>query len=86
MKLYGSRAAIMQALQHKTLSKNSLQKKVKTRHDLGREEFLKVTWDWANKHKDRILEQCKLLGASFDLSRKRFTLDEGCSKAVKKYS
>ncbi len=61
-----------------------LAKEGKTRHDLGREEFLKVTWDWANSHKDRILEQCKLLGASFDLSRKRFTLDEGCSKAVKK--
>ncbi len=61
-----------------------LAKEGKTRHDLGREEFLKVTWDWANSHKDRILEQCKLLGASFDLSRKRFTLDDGCSKAVKK--
>ncbi len=61
-----------------------LAKEGKTRHDLGREKFLEVTWDWANKHKDRILEQCKLLGASFDLSRKRFTLDEGCSKAVKK--
>ena len=61
-----------------------LAKEGKTRHDLGREKFLEVTWDWANQHKDRILEQCKLLGASFDLSRKRFTLDEGCSKAVKK--
>ncbi len=61
-----------------------LAKEGKSRHDLGREKFLEVTWDWANKHKDRILEQCKLLGASFDLSRKRFTLDEGCSKAVKK--
>ncbi|MCX4276026.1 MAG: valine--tRNA ligase [Candidatus Gastranaerophilales bacterium] len=61
-----------------------LSKEGKSRHDLGREKFLEVTWDWANKHKDRILEQCKLLGASFDLSRKRFTLDEGCSKAVKK--
>lgn len=55
-----------------------------TRHDLGREKFLEKTWEWANQHKDRILEQCKLLGASFDMSRKRFTLDEGCSNAVKK--
>ncbi len=55
-----------------------------SRHDLGREKFLEKTWDWANQHKDRILEQCKLLGASFDMSRKRFTLDEGCSAAVKK--
>ena len=56
----------------------------KTRHDLGREEFVKTTWDWANDHKSRILGQFKSLGASFDLSRTRFTLDEGCSKAVKK--
>ncbi len=63
----------------KNLSKEGL-----SRHDLGREKFIEKTWEWANKHKDRILEQCKLLGASFDLSRKRFTLDEGCSAAVKK--
>ena len=62
----------------------NLAKEGKSRHDLGREEFLKITWDWANEHKNRILEQFKLLGASFDLSRKRFTLDEGCSNAVKK--
>ena len=61
-----------------------LAKENKTRHDIGREEFLKITWDWANKHKSRILGQFKTLGASFDLSRARFTLDEGCSKAVKK--
>ena len=60
-----------------------LAKEGKTRFDLGREEFLKVTWDWANSHKSRILGQFKTLGASFDLSRTRFTLDEGCSKAVK---
>ena len=62
----------------------NLAKENKTRHDIGREDFLKITWDWANEHKNRILEQFKLLGASFDLSRKRFTLDEGCSNAVKK--
>ncbi|GBF22606.1 valyl-tRNA synthetase [Candidatus Gastranaerophilus sp. (ex Termes propinquus)] len=56
----------------------------KTRAGLGREEFLKVTWDWAEEHKKRILGQFKRLGASFDLSRERFTLDEGCSLAVKK--
>ena len=63
----------------KNLSREGL-----TRHDLGREKFLEKTWVWANEHKNRILEQFKLLGASFDLSRKRFTLDEGCSNAVKK--
>jgi len=56
----------------------------KCREELGREEFLKVTWDWANDHKSRILNQFKRLGASFDLTRERFTLDEGCSKAVKR--
>ncbi|MBE7706564.1 MAG: valine--tRNA ligase [Cyanobacteria bacterium SIG30] len=61
-----------------------LAKEGKTRHDLGREKFIETTWDWANTHKSRILGQLKRLGASFDLSRQRFTLDEGCSKAVKK--
>ena len=63
----------------KNLAKEGL-----SRHDLGREKFLERTWQWAEEHKNRILEQFKLLGASFDLSRKRFTLDEGCSNAVKK--
>jgi len=54
-----------------------------SRHDIGREKFLEYTWDWANKHKSHILEQFKRLGASFDRSRERFTLDEGCSAAVK---
>ena len=53
------------------------------RHELGREKFLAKTWDWANEHKSVILDQCKRLGASFDRSRERFTLDKGCSEAVK---
>ena len=53
------------------------------RHELGREKFLARTWDWANEHKSAILDQCKRLGASFDRSRERFTLDKGCSEAVK---
>ncbi len=61
-----------------------LRKEGKTRYDLGREKFLEITRDWANNHRSRILEQFKRLGASFDLTRERFTLDEGCSKAVKK--
>ncbi len=60
-----------------------LRQEGKSRHDLGREKFLEVTWDWAKEHKARILDQFKRLGASFDRSRERFTLDEGCSKAVK---
>ena len=54
-----------------------------TRHDLGREKFLEETWKWANEHKSEILHQFKRLGASFDLSRERFTFDQGCSDAVK---
>ena len=61
----------------------NLRKEGKSRFDLGREKFLEVTWEWANKHKNAILNQCKRLGASFDMSRARFTLDEGCSEAVK---
>jgi len=53
------------------------------RHELGREKFLETTWDWANEHKSAILNQFKRLGSSFDRSRERFTLDEGCSEAVK---
>jgi len=68
-------------------TQNVVEKKLReeglTRHDLGREKFLRVVWDWANEHKSRILHQFKRLGASFDLSRERFTLDEGCSEAVK---
>jgi len=60
-----------------------LQKEGKSRHDIGREKFVEITWKWANKHRSRILNQFKRLGASFDLSRERFTLDEGCSRAVK---
>lgn len=68
-------------------TQNVVEKKLraegKTRHDLGREKFLKTTWEWANEHKGAILDQFKRLGVSFDRSRQRFTLDEGCSAAVK---
>lgn len=55
----------------------------KSRHDYTRGEFLDIVWDWANEHKSKILNQFKRLGASFDRSRERFTLDDGCSDAVK---
>ena len=54
-----------------------------TRHDLGREAFLERVWDWKNKYGDRIISQLKKLGASCDWSRERFTMDEGCSRAVR---
>ncbi len=54
-----------------------------TRHDLGREKFLERVWDWKEKYGNRIVEQQKKMGASCDWSRSRFTMDEGCSKAVR---
>ncbi|HIS51349.1 MAG TPA: valine--tRNA ligase [Candidatus Onthomonas avicola] len=54
-----------------------------TRYDLGREKFLERVWDWKNKYGNRIVEQQKRLGASCDWERSRFTMDEGCSKAVR---
>jgi valyl-tRNA synthetase len=68
-------------------TQNVVEKKLRekgvSRYDLGREKFLEETWNWANAHKSRILDQCKRLGASFDRSRERFTFDKGCSEAVK---
>ncbi len=55
----------------------------KSRHDLGREEFLKRVWQWKEKYGKRIGEQHQVLGASLDWSRERFTMDEGLSTAVK---
>ena len=54
-----------------------------TRYDLGREKFLERVWDWKNKYGDRIISQLKKLGASCDWTRERFTMDEGCSRAVR---
>ena len=54
-----------------------------TRYDLGREKFLERVWDWKHKYGDRIVEQQKKLGASCDWDRARFTMDEGCSRAVR---
>ena len=54
-----------------------------TRYDLGRDKFLERVWDWKNKFGNRIINQIKKLGCSCDWSRERFTMDEGCSDAVK---
>jgi valyl-tRNA synthetase len=54
----------------------------KTKSEIGREKFTKLTWEWANKRREDIRHQHQLLGASCDWSRERFTLDEGPSKAV----
>ena len=55
----------------------------KTRHDLGREKFVELVWDWVDRYGGRIYEQIKRLGASCDWTRQRFTLDEEPSRAVR---
>ena len=60
-----------------------LRKEGLTRYDLGREKFLERVWDWKHKYGNRIVEQQKKLGASCDWDRARFTMDEGCSSAVR---
>ena len=55
----------------------------KTRFDLGRDEFVKRVWEWKEEYGDRIINQLKCLGISCDWERKRFTMDEGCSRAVR---
>ena len=54
-----------------------------TRHDLGREKFLGRVWEWKNIYGGRIVDQLKKLGSSCDWSRERFTMDDGCSRAVR---
>jgi valyl-tRNA synthetase len=54
-----------------------------TKEEIGREAFLERAWDWKKKYGGRIVEQLKKLGSSCDWERERFTLDEGCSKAVR---
>ena len=54
----------------------------KTRHDIGREAFLEKVWQWKEKNGSRIVEQLKVMGASADWKRERFTMDEQCNRAV----
>ncbi len=53
-----------------------------TKEDIGREGFLVRAWDWKKQYGGRIIEQLKKMGSSCDWDRERFTLDEGCNKAV----
>ncbi len=68
---------ITQLLVEKELEENGISK-----HDLGRENFLKKVWEWKGESGDSITNQMKTLGMSCDWSRERFTMDEGLSKAV----
>ena len=61
----------------------AMRKEGLTKEDLGREKFLERAWDWKKQYGGRIIEQLKKMGSSCDWSRERFTLDEGCSKAVR---
>ena len=54
-----------------------------SRYDLGREKFVERVWEWKHLYGSRITEQLSLLGSSCDWSRERFTMDEGCSRAVR---
>ncbi len=60
-----------------------LAKEGTSRHDLGREKFIERVWEWKAQYGDRITNQLRRLGASCDWERERFTMDEGCSKAVR---
>lgn len=53
-----------------------------TKEDIGREKFLERAWEWKKQYGGRIIEQLKKMGSSCDWDRERFTLDEGCNKAV----
>lgn len=61
----------------------SLAKEGKNRHDLGREKFLEIVWQWREKYGSTIIQQLRKLGVSCDWERERFTMDEGLSNAVK---
>ena len=60
----------------------AMKKEGVTKEDIGRDGFLERAWDWKRTYGGRIIEQLKKLGSSCDWDRERFTLDEGCSKAV----
>ncbi|MCQ2554577.1 MAG: valine--tRNA ligase [Clostridia bacterium] len=62
---------------------NSLREKGISKEDLGREGFLEKAWEWKEEYGGRITRQCRKLGDSCDWSKERFTMDEGCSNAVK---
>ncbi|MCD7828278.1 MAG: valine--tRNA ligase [Clostridiales bacterium] len=61
----------------------AMKKEGVTKEEIGREKFLERAWDWKKQYGGRIVEQLKKLGSSCDWDRERFTLDEGCSKAVR---
>ena len=61
----------------------AMKKEGLTKEEIGRDAFLERAWDWKRQYGGRIIEQLKKLGSSCDWERERFTLDEGCSRAVR---
>ena len=66
------------------VEKRLLEEEKKTRHDLGREALVQRIWTWKDEYEKRILSQLRLMGCSCDWERTRFTLDELCSRAVRR--
>ncbi len=86
-RLQGREALWLPGMDHAGIAtQNVVEKKLHeeglSRHDLGREKFVERVWEWKKEHGDKIFEQFRKLGASFDLNRFRFTLDEGYSRSV----
>jgi valyl-tRNA synthetase len=66
------------------VEKRIFENEKKTRHDLGRDELVRRIWEWKDEYESRILGQLRLMGCSCDWDRTRFTLDDMCSKAVRR--
>ncbi|KAL8007682.1 putative valine-tRNA ligase, valyl/Leucyl/Isoleucyl-tRNA synthetase, editing [Plasmopara halstedii] len=64
------------------VEKRLLKEEGKSRHDLGREQFLERVWDWKNQYESRIHHQFRSVGCSVDWNRKYFSMDENCARAV----
>ncbi|MFQ5424874.1 MAG: valine--tRNA ligase [Phycisphaerae bacterium] len=66
-----------------TVEKTIRKEEGKSRHDLGRDELVRRIWEWKERFGGRIVKQLRLMGCSCDYERERFTLDEGCARAVR---
>ncbi len=87
-RMQGARALWLPGTDHAGIAtqnvvERELAKEKTDRHQLGREEFIKRVWKWKAEYGGRIIHQLKMMGASADWSRERFTLDEGLSEAVR---
>ncbi len=87
-RMQGARALWLPGTDHAGIAtqnvvERELAKEKTDRHQLGREEFIKRVWKWKGEYGGRIIHQLKVMGASADWSRERFTLDDGLSEAVR---